>query len=374
MTPPRIPRLKTALQEAHLDGFLAVSPTATCTLSGCHLLTQTVIPEREAYVLVTAAGDVSYLVCSIEEKSAVSHSWIKEIYTYTEFSEVPATRAADLLREKGLAKGKIGVEMRALSAASLAHLQRTLPEAEFVGWDEGYDQMIMIKDPHEIEALSDAGEKTRLAIIEGLTGAPVGSTELEVANRILSRIMAAGIVAQFNVFAAGPHINETHAEATNRVLEPGDLIRLDMGGRMAGTNYLSDMARTAVVGPPTSEQTAIYTALFDIQKLIFAACDAGRPVADLYHVCAAGFENHRLPFRMPHIGHGMGIGLHEAPIIHPGNTTPLQPGMVLNIEPHVSLFDRDESYHIEDLVLITRDGPLLMTTPTPELIQLSATA
>lgn len=365
---PRISRIATALRSQGLDAFLAVSPTATCTLSGCHLLTQTVIPDREAYVLITADGEASYLLCSIEEKSAAAHSWIKDLYLYTEFVDNPAARAAAMLEDKGLADGKIGIEVHALSAASYDTLTTSLPAALFVSWDQQYGETVMIKDPYEIEALSEAGELTRLAIIEGLTGAAPGSTELEVANRILSRIMAAGIVALFNVFAAGPNINVTHAEATDRVLQPGEIVRLDMGGRMAKNNYLADMARTAVVGSPSAAQKQVYAALYDIQKRVFEACEINKPVSELYHTCAAAFADHHLPFGMAHIGHGMGIGLHEAPMINPRNQTLLQPGMVLNIEPHVSLPDQNESYHIEDLVLITRDGPLLMTSPTAELI------
>jgi Xaa-Pro aminopeptidase len=68
----------------------------------------------------------------------------------------------------------------------------------------------------------------------------------------------------------------------------------------------------------------------------------------------------------------MGIGLHEAPMIRPANHTPIEVGMVLNIEPHVSVAERRESYHIEDLVVVTENGCRLLTTPQPTLIEIPA--
>ena len=86
----RLNRLTGSLKSEGFDAVLVMSPTGTCYLSGCYLLTQTVIPEREAYVLITKDGAAGYIVCNIEEASARDHSWIEEITTYVEFEELPA--------------------------------------------------------------------------------------------------------------------------------------------------------------------------------------------------------------------------------------------------------------------------------------------
>jgi len=72
---------------------------------------------------------------------------------------------------------------------------------------------------------------------------------------------------------------------------------------------------------------------------------------------------------MPHIGHGMGIGVHEFPMLEPGNDIRLQAGMVLNIEPMVVMEARGEAYHTEDLAEVTASGPRLLTPPQEELLQ-----
>lgn len=363
-------RLVQEMKAEGLDALLIVSPSGTCYLSGCFLLTQTVIPEREAYVLLTSDGDISYLVCNLEEASAYLHSQITDIRTYIEFAEIPADAAARLLEAKGLENGRIGFEYHAISAFSFSCLQINLPDANFVPWGAQFRKTVMIKDQAEVAALQKAGQATQKAIEQGLTQASPSSSELDISNRIMQGIMDAGIVPLFNVLAAGPNILETHGVATNRILQEGEIVRLDMGGRDSESHFLSDMARTAVVGTPSIAQETIYAALADIQLTIMNACTPGKPISSLFELCISKYAEHKLPFLMPHIGHGLGIELHEAPIINAKNQTPLTTGMVLNIEPFVAIPERTESYHIEDLVLVTEGNPIFLTTPSSELIRI----
>jgi Xaa-Pro aminopeptidase len=84
-------------------------------------------------------------------------------------------------------------------------------------------------------------------------------------------------------------------------------------------------------------------------------------VSSLFESCAGNFKKEGIPFKMPHIGHGMGLEIHEYPMIQPTNHDPIREGMVLNIEP--LLIDPQEKfgYHIEDLVVVTSDGRRVLT-------------
>ena len=68
----------------------------------------------------------------------------------------------------------------------------------------------------------------------------------------------------------------------------------------------------------------------------------------------------------------MGIGLHEFPMLEPGNDIELKAGMVLNIEPMVVLEARQEAYHTEDLAEVTAHGPRLLTPPQQRLLRIRA--
>ena len=87
--PERLERIMKQMAADGLEAVLIMSPAGTTYLSGCHLLTQTVIPERHAYVLITTDGSQSYLVCNIEERSARRESHIEDIRIYVEFAEKP---------------------------------------------------------------------------------------------------------------------------------------------------------------------------------------------------------------------------------------------------------------------------------------------
>src|SRR5699024_6001395 len=87
----------------------------------------------------------------------------------------------------------------------------------------------------------------------------------------------------------------------------------------------------------------------------------GVKVSELFHLCKKLYEEKGLPFDMPHLGHSQGIGLHEEPVIHPFNHTVLQENMILNIEPRVRDSESNSGYHLEDLVLITEDGLVILT-------------
>jgi Xaa-Pro dipeptidase len=107
------------------------------------------------------------------------------------------------------------------------------------------------------------------------------------------------------------------------------------------------------------------------QDAIVAAAEPGRPAKELYFAAQHEFERNHLPFLLPHVGHGIGVGLHEAPLLEPRNDARLAVGTVMMIEPFAIMKDRKEGYHTEDMVLVTADGPVRLTVPQDELIVLA---
>jgi Xaa-Pro aminopeptidase len=159
-----------------------------------------------------------------------------------------------------------------------------------------------------------------------------------------------------------------HPEGAGTPLQAGQVWRTDVGARFEG-GILSDIARCGVVGPPDAAQRAAFALLRDAQRAAFAAIAPGRRAADVYLAARECLRAGGHDLEIPHVGHGIGIGPHEAPILHPGNEHPLLPGMVINVEPILFHQDRREAYHTEDLVLVTDDGCLPLTTPQAELLE-----
>jgi len=98
--------------------------------------------------------------------------------------------------------------------------------------------------------------------------------------------------------------------------------------------------------------------------------EALRAAGRAFNAVKDEFKRQGLPFSMPHIGHGMGIGLHEFPMLEPGNDIKLQAGMVLNIEPMAVVESRQEAYHTEDLAEVTANGARLLTPPQERLLRI----
>jgi Xaa-Pro aminopeptidase len=118
--------------------------------------------------------------------------------------------------------------------------------------------------------------------------------------------------------------------------------------------YVSDVARTAIVAPARPEQIDTYKRLEEIHQTVIAAMRPGARCSDLYALCAKTFADKGLAFTMPHIGHSIGLGVHEYPMMHPFDHTPLAPGMVLMLEPLA--VGREGLYHTEDMIEITDEG------------------
>jgi Xaa-Pro aminopeptidase len=153
--------------------------------------------------------------------------------------------------------------------------------------------------------------------------------------------------------AVGPEGFKVHAAASNRQLVEGDVLRTDFGMSWPG-HYLSDVARTAFVGKVTPAQRDLHGRLEEVHQGIIAFMKPGVVAADVFAHAQKLFGGVGVNFDFPHVGHSIGLGLHENPMMHPFDHTVLRAGMVFMIEPLV--VGEDGIYHVEDMVVVTETG------------------
>jgi Xaa-Pro aminopeptidase len=362
-------RLSALRERLDLDVIALTSYQGVSYFAGTTIITQNSLPDRLEFFFQFADASPALLLCNIETGMAREQTDITDISEYTEFVDVPAVAAAKLLQERGIGTGRIGIEAKRLPTEAHRDLRDKLPRAEFVPIDDELERLQSVKTESEIDMLRFAAEKTLEAVLGAAATAKPGDGELSVCAEMTTRMMAAGGIYNFMVFGTGRRAMGAHVEATNRPLQEGEIWRVDLGARFFDS-INSDLARVGVVGAPTSRQEEVTTALRAIQQAGYDAMEPGRPAREVFNAVKTEFERQRLPFFMPHVGHGLGIGLHEAPILEPANETPLQAGMVLNVEPMVILSDEGECYHMEDLALVTDDGYELLTPPQEALIRI----
>ena len=195
-----------------------------------------------------------------------------------------------------------------------------------------------------------------------------GRTEAEVAADITEAIVAEGHSdVAFVIVGSGPNGADPHHECSDRRLQPGDVVVVDIGGSVE-PGYNSDCTRTYSVGEPDPKIAEQYAVL---QRAQAAAVAAVRPGVTAEQVDAAARDilaDAGLGEYFVHrTGHGIGLSVHEEPYIVAGNRRPLAEGMAFSVEPGVYLPGRWGA-RIEDIVIVTADGALPVNNRPHELM------
>ncbi|MGH3723402.1 MAG: M24 family metallopeptidase [Mycobacterium sp.] len=214
----------------------------------------------------------------------------------------------------------------------------------------------MIKDASEIDALRKAGaaiDRVHALVPELLVP---GRTEAQVSADIAEAIVAEGhSEVAFIIVGSGPHGADPHHECSERELQVGDIVVVDIGGSYE-PGYNSDSTRTYSIGNPDPDVAQRISILERAQQ---AAVEAARPGVTAESVDAAArrvLADAGMGEAFVHrTGHGIGLSVHEEPYIVEGNDVILEPGMAFSIEPGV-YFPGQWGARIEDIVVVTENG------------------
>jgi len=202
-----------------------------------------------------------------------------------------------------------------------------------------------------------------------------GMTEAEVGQLIAEAIIEAGhVTVDFVIVASGPNGANPHHAVSDRVIEDGDPIVIDIGGTMP-TGYRSDCTRTYVVGEASEEFVMAYSALQSAQESAVAFVAPGRTCEAIDEHARNLMGKHLLDgtplsdFFIHRIGHGIGLESHEEPYLVAGNTDPVEPGMAFSIEPGFYVPGRFGA-RIEDIVVCTPDGVRNLNHSSHDLVRI----
>jgi Xaa-Pro aminopeptidase len=154
--------------------------------------------------------------------------------------------------------------------------------------------------------------------------------------------------------AGAERSRELHAVPGGYELQPGDTVGVDMVGSFRG--YFSDYARMAVVGPPSPAQRRAWKSVVDVQTQLLADIVPGAVAEDVFARAQRYAEQLGTPLGTNLVGHSLGIGLHEHPVLAPGCRETLVPGMTLCVEI-LTVDEQLGRFHVEDLVVVRDDGP-----------------
>lgn len=233
-----------------------------------------------------------------------------------------------------------------------------------------FSDIRMIKDKKELDMLLKAASIADEAFIHLLEDIKPGCTERSLAGRLEYYMRALGSekTSFDTIVASGVRSALPHGMASDKVIEVGDFITFDFGAVYKG--YHSDMTRTLVVGLAISWQQEIYTVVEEAQRKGLKAAEAGMTGRELDaivrdSITACGYGD----YYVHGTGHGVGLEIHEMPMINKRGATVLQAGMIFTIEPGIYIPGKG-GVRIEDTVVLTEDGARALNGVKKQLIEI----
>jgi Xaa-Pro aminopeptidase len=226
----------------------------------------------------------------------------------------------------------------------------------------------MIKDAAEIDALRKAGaaiDRVHARVPEFLVP---GRTEADVAANIAEAIVAEGhSEVAFIIVGSGPNGADPHHECSDRQLQSGDVVVVDIGGPYE-PGYNSDSTRTYSIGEPDDDVARRYSVLQRAQQAAVAAVRPGVTAEQIDAAARDVLAAEGLADAFVHrTGHGIGLSVHEEPYIVAGNDLPLEEGMAFSVEPGI-YFPGAWGARIEDIVIVTSDGAVSVNDRPHDLL------
>jgi Xaa-Pro aminopeptidase len=227
------------------------------------------------------------------------------------------------------------------------------------------DEMRRVKDEQEIQRLREAARIGSLGLSEAMRDARPGSYEYQIAAvaDFIFRLNGARGQAYYPIVGSGPNSCVLHYHANTRKFQNGDIILMDFGPDYQ--YYQSDITRTfPVSGSFSEEQRKVYQAVLAAQK---AALSRVRPGATFQEINSAAREVVDRAgygkYWLHGVSHDLGMATHDV-----GGSAPLEPGVVLTVEPGIYISEKSLGVRIEDTVLVTKDGCEILSKDVPKEI------
>jgi Xaa-Pro dipeptidase len=273
-----------------------------------------------------------------------------------------------------LKRGENLMEKIAKRASAKKHAIDSLPIeswrvlAKAVGGEEKLEQannlilkLRSVKDEQEIQLIRDACKLASIGMKVASEMIRPGVKEKEVAAEVEYAMRKKGSdgTSFDTIIASGPHSAFPHGSCSTRTVRRGELVVVDLGATC--NFYRSDMTRTFTPGKPDEKQRRIYETVKQAHQRAFGTI---KPNASAGKVDAAGrqvIEDAGFgEFFVHNLGHGVGLEIHEAPVLSPDSKDTLASGNVVTDEPGIYLPGYG-GVRIEDTVLITQAGAEKLT-------------
>lgn len=336
-------------------------------------------PIRLLSLLLQNGQDPLLILPKLEEDYARSASWVTHFCSYVEFipggePEDPTKLIRDILVQRRLGNGRIGLELDALPVNVFHRLSGRLPDVRWGDATSVVMEMRQIKSPEEIAKVREASHLVDRKVAAAVDLIRPGVSELELGIRVAyeAALEQSFLISPYNagvpVVATGARSALPHGRASTAVVEEGDLLVIDLCAIAFYQAYHAGFTRTFSVGEPSSRQQEIYRIVLDANVEAINAVRPGATAASIDRaardvITKAGYGD----YFTHRTGRSVGLDVGEPPYLRQDDQTLLQPGMTIVIEPGIYLPGYG-GVRVEDTVLVTDGGHERLTQYPSELI------
>lgn len=347
----RIKKIQEKLRGKNIDAFLVSTASNIFYLTGL----KGILDERE-FLLIVLKDGFELIVPEMYGKEAKGRS--PSLVMAKERGGLFAA-AIDGFRNYQ----NIGFEREDLKYGEYLALFNNLKGKNIVPVSKFIEDSRKIKSEEEINLIKKAveiGDKTFDTILKIIKP---GLSEKYIQRKIIEIMEDFGTEGSAfpPIVASGSDSAEPHHHASNKKIEEGEILLLDIGARYKG--YCSDLSRTLFIGKAGPRLKKIYELVLETQLAAMKKCKPGYPIKNLYNDAVFNFAKQGEEKRFIHsLGHGLGIETHEPPNVGPAAEGVFEKGMVITIEPGL-YYDNFGGVRIEDLCLIGEKCEVLSKAP-----------
>lgn len=341
-----VQRLQASLQDApfdvlHVTNLVNAQWLSDFTGSSCSVF---VSPDRCVFVT-----DSRYTVQANDEVKAMEVRWHQSPKTSEQMW-------AEVLADLGAKT--VGYE-DSQTVARLARTQEKLPEYTWVKAADLIKPLRMRKTPEEIAKIRAACALADKCLEHVQRLLQPGVSEMDISLDIEFFFRRQGAVIAFEpIVASGPNSAKPHGHATERKLERGDFVTLDLGCKLNG--YCSDITRTFILGEASPRHTEVYQQVLRAEQECCQLCVTGASGKDIDAHARQILDEKDLAKYFGHgLGHGLGRDVHDFGGLSPSSEDILDEGMVFTVEPGVYI-EGFGGVRVEDDVLVTSAGPEIL--------------
>ncbi len=349
----RLKRLRPRLNEAGLEGLVVSSPSNIFYLSGFRGSSGALLISNDRAQLFS---DFRYRLQARQQAPD---------YEFVEIERKLLFTLGTAAKEQGLTQ--LGYDQANLTCELREQLSEGASSVTLALAGGLVEELRVVKSKDEIALIRAAASLADQALSHmiGLLKPGVSEREIALEGEFFMRRAGAEAAAFDFIVASGPNSALPHAETSDRPLQSGDLVVIDMGARVGG--YCSDMTRTFAIEQASPKAKEIYRIAYQAQRAATAAVKSGAISNEVDRIARNFIEAAGYGEAFGHgLGHGVGIEVHEAPRLRKGEEIRLVPGHVVTVEPGIYL-EGFGGVRLEDLLVVTEKGAEMLTgSPMPE--------